>query len=286
MGWGLDGSGEHSNYHQLVKVSYTTKQVMSVCFALREVEATDERGTVVLWSSREAGATKPQNTRPLALFPAKESCELLAEFVPLVEAEVKEIQREGVKVMVKVNEDVSSEETVVKCSKCTMSMIDGKMVTNLLNCGGAYCTMCVKSQTECQKPETIEAGFIIDRDLEGIRDLALSLTNEETGQVVRKKGDYSTRQGVCGLPRTELDLTKSIPVCHSKIRVFEWTTDLVVRAKSHLKWWTLSNDVSYSKQELEDYKKKRVEVKEAVYQNLAITLATQVGEGGYCKPRL
>ena len=32
IGWGLDGSGEHSDYHQLSKVSYTTKQVMSICF--------------------------------------------------------------------------------------------------------------------------------------------------------------------------------------------------------------------------------------------------------------
>ena len=37
MGWGLDGSGEHSNYHQLSKVSYTTKQVISACFALRSI---------------------------------------------------------------------------------------------------------------------------------------------------------------------------------------------------------------------------------------------------------
>ena len=33
--WGLDGSGDHKNYHQLSKVDYTTKQVMSVCFTLK-----------------------------------------------------------------------------------------------------------------------------------------------------------------------------------------------------------------------------------------------------------
>ena len=129
MGWGLDGSGEHSNYHQLSKVSYTTKQVMSVCFALRSITVTGSQATVAHWSSTESGANKPQNTRPLALFPAKESTELLAEFVPLVEAEVQDIETEGVIL------EFRGEERVATCEKCNMSMIDGKMVTNLLNCG-------------------------------------------------------------------------------------------------------------------------------------------------------
>jgi hypothetical protein len=211
-GWGLDGSGEHSDYNQLTKVSYNTKQVMSVCFALKEVEVKDESGAVVTWTSSTAGANKPQNTRPFALFPEKERPELLAEFVPRVEAEVNEVKSEGVKVEIK-----EGEETVAQCSKCSMSMVDGKMISTLLNCGGAYCTMCIKSQAECHDPETIQEGFVIDRDVEGMRDIALSLTVPDTGVMVRKSGDYSSRQGVCGAPLTESDLTKNIPVCHSKI---------------------------------------------------------------------
>ena len=146
------------------------------------------------------------------------------------------------------------------------------MVSNLLNCLGAYCTMCVKSQSECQDPEVIKAGFVIERDVQGIKDLALSLTDPETGEVVRKRADYSTRQGVCGQPVTESDLTKTIPVCHSKIRSFEWIIDFLVRALSHKKWKTASNDVIYSKEEKEDYKAKREMVKEGVYNNLAINI--------------
>ena len=116
VGWGLDGSGEHSDYNQLTKVSFNTKQIMSVCFALKEVEVKDERGAVVTWSSSTAGANKPQNTRPLALFPAKESPELLAEFIPRVEAEVNEVKSEGVKVEIK-----EGVETVAQCSKCSRS---------------------------------------------------------------------------------------------------------------------------------------------------------------------
>ena len=265
VGWGLDGSGEHSDYNQLTKVSYNTKQVMSVCFALKEVEVKDESGAVVTWSSSTAGANKPQNTRPLALFPAKETPELLAEFIPRVEAEVNEVKREGVRVEIK-----EGEETMAQCSKCSMSMVDGKMISTLLNCGGAYCTMCIKSQAECHDPETIQAGFVIDRDVEGMRDIALALTEPDTEVMVRKKGDYSSRQGVCGTPLTESDLTKNIPVCHSKIRVFSWVFELTVRELSHQKWATTTNGVRYTKEENTLYKVKWQELKEGVYQNLAI----------------
>ena len=97
MGWGLDGSGEHKDYHQLSKVSFSTKQVMSVCFALREVPVSDGGDSVpVVWTSRLAGSNKPSNTRPLALFPAKEDVELLKEFIPIVEAEIKEMEDKSV----------------------------------------------------------------------------------------------------------------------------------------------------------------------------------------------
>ena len=124
-----------------------------------------------------------------------------------------------------------------------MGMIDGKMVNNLSGLGGAFCTMCSKSQSECQNPDIIKDGFLIDRDIESIRDLAIALTDPITGEVVRKKGDYSLRQGVCDLPVTETDITKNIPVCHSKIRTFEWTVQLEVRYRSHKKWASTTNGV-------------------------------------------
>ena len=132
--------------------------------------------------------------------------------------------------------------------------------------------MCVKSQTECQDAEIIKAGFLIERDIQGIKDLALSLTDPETGEIVKKKADYSTRQGVCGQPVTDSDLTKNIPVCHSKIRAFEWIIDFLVRALSHKKWRTVTNGVCFTKEEKEDYKSTREMVKEWVYSNLAINI--------------
>ena len=78
----MDGSGDHSNYHQLSKVHFTTKQVMSVCFSITDVTVRYEKEASANWSSAQGGSNKSQNTRPLALFPAKETKELLQEFIP------------------------------------------------------------------------------------------------------------------------------------------------------------------------------------------------------------
>ena len=143
-------------------------------------------------------------------------------------------------------------------------MADGKMVVCLLQLGGAYGTMCTRGQEECQNPVVIEGGFIIDRSIESLNDLALSLVDPDTGEVTQSKGDYKTRQGVCGQPITETDMTKNIPVCHAKIRSFEFIVELLVRYLSHKKWWTPTNKTTYSKEEKQSYQAARVRLKDAL----------------------
>ena len=110
--------------------------------------------------------------------------------------------------------------------------------------------------------EVIEAGFLINRSVEQISDLALSLTDCDTGELVKSKGDYETRQGVCGQPLTQSDLTKNIPVCHSKIRAFDFIIEFLIRYLSHQKWWTPTNKVVYTKEDKEMYKAAREKLKE------------------------
>ena len=62
LNWGLDGSGDHSDYHQLSKVSYSTKQIMSECFSLKEVEVKDNSGV-----SGPARLTEPTSLKTLGL---------------------------------------------------------------------------------------------------------------------------------------------------------------------------------------------------------------------------
>ena len=239
---------------------------MSVCFALREVTVTDSKGAKAGWSSSTAGANKPQNTRPLALFPSKENQELLEDFVPKVEAEIKKVKAEGVAMK------IGEEELRASCVEADLTMADGKMVTSLTRLGGAYCTMCTRAQEECKEIHVVEGGFLIDRSIQSITDLALSLSDPETGEVVRARGDYAKRQGVCGKPITESDLTKNIPVCHSKIRMVEWLVDFLVRYLSHRKCWTPTKPTVYTPEEKTSYKAARLRLQTELYTRLAVNI--------------
>ena len=272
--WGLDGSGDHADYNQLSKCDYSTKQVMSVCFSLREVKVVDGEGKQVIWSSSLSGANKPQNTRPLALFPEKESSALMQDLIPRIESDVRIIVDEGVEVNEKEECEVARGlwNLTAACEEAKLSMVDGKMITTLLNLGGAFCSMCTRSQDECHMESVILEGFLIDRSVESNNQLALSLSDPNTGEIVKKKNDYADRTGICGKPITEQDLTKQIPVCHSKIRSFEWIIDLVIRARSHKKWYTVTNRVVYTKEDKELYNKARIEVMEVMKTKVGVNI--------------
>ena len=77
---------------QLTKTHFTTKQVMSVCFGIRDIKVVDCMGNSEGWSSSVGGHTRPHNVWPLEVFPAKENKELLVEFIPGVEKEIDRIE--------------------------------------------------------------------------------------------------------------------------------------------------------------------------------------------------
>ena len=191
---------------------------------------------------------------------------MLREFVPRVEKEIKHIKANGIKI------ELDGELIKAVCEDATLSMLDGKMVTALLQLGGAYCTMCVRSQDECHQEKVVDEGFIIDRSIESLSDLALSLIDPDTEDITKKKNDYKVRQCLCGLPITESDITKTIPVCHSKIRSFEWVIELLTRYLSHKKWWSQRNKVKYTDEEKEMYKTARELLKAKLYDTLAINI--------------
>ena len=126
---------------------------------------------------------------------------MLQYFVPRVESDIRLIKDEGIVITVK------NHGLTAQCEGSKLSMADGKMVTTLLNLGGAYCTMCTKDQQECQRVSVIEGGFLIDRSVESIGQLALALQQPDSGDIIKNKGDYKQRTGVCGQPITEDDMT-------------------------------------------------------------------------------
>ena len=67
-------------------------------------------------------------------------------------------------------------------------------------------------------------------------------------------------------------MTKNIPVCHSKIRAFDFIIEFLIRYLSHQKWWTPTNKVVYTKEDKEMYKAAREKLKEDLYKAMAINI--------------
>jgi hypothetical protein len=263
--YGLDGSGQHGDYAQISKANYSTKQVINVSFALCSIKNAD--GTI-LWCSSFRGHNSPQNIRPLALFPEKESDEILKEFIPSLDREVERIKETGLQI------NLPNQKTITaKVEKEAMSMCDGKMIVRLLQLGGSYCTMCHLSQSQCHDPTVISSGFKITRTVESIQQLALSLTDPDSEQIKKIPGDYAIRQGITGIPLTTADVTKTLPVCHSKIQTFDWVVNrLLVKANSSQKWHSSTTPMRYTVEEKNAEKKAREEIKKELKQKLGINI--------------
>jgi hypothetical protein len=264
--YGMDGSGQHSDFSQQSKANFSTKQIINVCFALIKINKPD--GTAI-WSASDKGHNSPQNIRPLALFPSKESDEMLRVFVPTLDEEIKTIRTSGLQLKLQNGEILQAE-----IEKEAMSMCDGKMIVRLLQLGGSYCTMCHFGQDECHDESIISAGFKITRTVESIKELAESLFDHETDEIKKAPGDYQSRQGITGLPITEAELTTVLPVCHAKIHAFDWVINrLLVKANSHKKWHSSSKPVRYSEEEKVSEKEARESLKINLKQLMGINIA-------------
>ena len=75
------------------------------------------------------------------------------------------------------------------------------------------CAWCTEHRDTWNDPDMIAEGFPITRDLEGLQKLWDSLEKVSQGKIIRKPGDYSTRQGLCHKPVSKRDLWH-FTVCH------------------------------------------------------------------------
>jgi hypothetical protein len=258
--YGQDGSGCHQDYALMSKTTYSTKQIFSVCFALLSITKPD--GSVI-WSAAARGHNSPTNDRPLALFPEKECDELLREFNPTLDIEVKNV-RSGLTLTLPSGRIINA-----RVLRDAMTMLDGKMIVRLLQLGGAYCTMCTRSLPDCHDPAIIAEGFEIDRSVESIKELALVHVDPDTGCILTAPRDYDTRQGITGIPITEADVTKTLPVCHMKIQTFDFIVNrLMVKQNSTQKWHCSAKPVRYSAAERESeeraWNRLKIDIKDAL----------------------
>ena len=131
--------------------------------------------------------------------------------MPILDEEVDDISRSG------INVNISREERKVICVKSHMTLCDGKMITNFMQLGGSYSTMCTSEQKDCHGQNIVKEGFLITRSVDSVKDLAITLADLEKGEVQKQRGDYKIRQDVIGHSLTLADLCSNIPVCHNTI---------------------------------------------------------------------
>ena len=243
--YGYDGSGDMSDYHHRDKKK-STKNVMSGCLTLNSIE--DQEGNV-LWSDGTLGHNSVRLVRPIFLFPDKESDAVLQEIVPDLEKEIETLRTNPLKLELPDGQVIAANVGKVD------HYLDGKMLVRLMQLGGAFCTMCCKSQMECHDPLIVSAGFEIDRYISDIRDLSLTLQDPETEEIQKSPGDYSLRKGITGVPITSSELTRVIPVCHAKIHCIDYIINrLLIRQNTHQKWHAPYKPVRFSEDERERIK--------------------------------
>ena len=258
MTYGLDGSGCHANYRGIR--DYSTEQLMNVCFSISEIF---DREMKPIWSAAARGHSSPYNIRPLAIIPRKESDEFLKDFMPWLDAQVRTVEDRGLEIKLPNGRAVK-----VKIYKTKPSMIDGKMIVHLAQLGGCYCTMCDLSEEQCHDPGTIEAGFKINRSVDELRGLARFLM-AGGDRVVREKDDYNVRKGVMAEPLTDADVTKVVPVSHSKINTVDWVVNkLIPKQNSHQKWGSKFKRAKVSTAERREEEEEKEKVKNEVQQQL------------------
>ena len=134
--FGLDGGGLHRDIKH--KKGAVGAQIMVSFFVLLSIEKED--GTV-LYDASEIGANSHKVTRPVAVFPAKETDDVVREFTRLLEAEKRDVDEDPIEVVLP-----GGHKVMAACKKGWMTMLDGRMLSRLLGVNAAYCTMCHYSQ--------------------------------------------------------------------------------------------------------------------------------------------
>ena len=262
---GLDGSGQHKNYNQMDKRHFTTENIMSVCFRVDKIKVISSETEVIIYDSTVQGANKPSNVRPWFIFPGKENDDLLKEIMPLIDLEVNHVKQNGIRL------EVDDVEWHIQVEKATLSMVDGKMIVRLLQVGGAYCTMCDKSGPECHNADCILEGNAITRCVNDIKENALSLVDED-GDISIGVGDYESRKGSTGIPLTDQDVAKELPVTHAKLCSMKWLINLLNRERGSQKWSAHWDQIRYSEKEKAKNKREEEFVKTYFHDNLALDI--------------
>ena len=80
---------------------------------------------------------------------------------------------------------LSEDKTVSIAHNVKARLVDGKCVREVTGLGGCFCTKCLAPKKDAHNKECVLRGFPLNRDMEEMASLALSLVDTETGEIPR-----------------------------------------------------------------------------------------------------
>ena len=100
------------------------------------------------------------------------------------------------------------------------------------------CAWCEEHKDSWSEPTAIVRGFKITRSLRKLQRLWDKLDkNKKTGALIRRKGDFSVRKGLCHQPVTTRDLFH-FTVCHKWSHFLDHKVEILIHLMiDHMDWY-------------------------------------------------
>jgi hypothetical protein len=226
---GTDGSGSQPNSHQKSSndLTQTHKETFVIC--LDSVTAAD--GEVVYDNEFKASDC---GMRPLGIVPAKENDELVGQIMSHLDPETEFCNSTRFDI---IGANGDAESVPVYCD-IKISLVDGKIVSLLMGCGGAYCKICTASDKDAHDVTNVVNGFSLDRSVAKHQVLFDKLFDPVTEKIRKKTGDYSVRLGLTKQPLTSQEsvCTVARPL-HLRLCDLHWFLQFLYRIIAHVLIW-------------------------------------------------
>ena len=123
-------------------------------------------------------------------------------------------------------------------------MYDRKASDTYLGCTGAYCDLCIHPKSDCVEKVKSSEFCTINGDLKTMNAIFDSLS--EDGEIIRKRNDYSTRQGQIDKPVPMHDsAVTTMQVLHGMLRSFDHLMKMVVHVSAGVFCWSEDKSSRY-----------------------------------------
>jgi hypothetical protein len=263
---GADGSGNHQVTHQVSKNSVSKGNRETVVSCVRDIKT--QAGEDVY---ENVNVQSPNGIQIWMLIPQKENRELMEKFMEIVDRETEEVEKEGIKV---VTNDGSELQFEIKVDPY---LVDGKFAKEVTGTGGAYCLYGHCFEKHAHDIQKVQEGFPLNRTAANIHAVFDRLFDDESGEILKQRGDYGDRQGVTQKPLTGQDFHLAPRCLHFRLRVFSWFLKFLYRLLAKVLIWKKKHLTEKQHENVKKWKKKVIDTAKEI---TGILMDTPTSKGG------